>query len=206
MPATIALSSPTSTKTHGYSGQERPVPQDHQYVDHLSDDSSCLLCGASAPQTMIRYKGVRQLRQQINRAQHLVISIKNQAKNTVNKNTVETESWKAKCEKLEEEMRKLQQENDVRKAELETLKGEYIDLRLKHAKLSLLEADHREAQRILSLRDETVLAELQELRQRNRQLSLNLRERLVEVETLERRLLEEEDANRVWRYKYVGSL
>ncbi|OJJ75296.1 hypothetical protein ASPBRDRAFT_40576 [Aspergillus brasiliensis CBS 101740] len=205
MSATVTLSSPASTKTRGYSGQERPVPQDHQFVDHLFDDS-CFLCGASAPQTMIRYKGVRQLRQQINRAQHLVISFKNQAKDTVIENSVGTESWKAKYEKLEEEMRKLQQEGDVRKAELETLKGECIDLRLNNAKLSLLEADHREAQRTLSLGDEAVLAELQDMRQQNRQLSLNLRERLVEVETLERRLLEEEDANRVWRYKYVGSL
>ncbi|GKZ33016.1 hypothetical protein AbraIFM66950_002733 [Aspergillus brasiliensis] len=205
MSAAIALSSPTSTETPGYSGQEHPVPQDHQYVSGLVEDA-CFLCGASAPQTRIRYKGVRQLRQQINRAQHLVISFKNQAKDTVIENSVETESWKARYQTLEEEMRKLQQDSDLRKAELETLKGECIDLRLKNAKLSLLEADHREAKRTLALGDEAVLAELQDMRQQNRQLSLNLRERLVEVETLERRLLEEEDANRVWRYKYVGSL
>ncbi|GFN15273.1 hypothetical protein AtubIFM56815_003105 [Aspergillus tubingensis] len=204
--STITLPPPAYTTTHGYADQEeRPIPQEDQYVRHLINDS-CFLCGASAPQPVIRYGGMRQLRQQVNRTQHLVSSIKNQTKAILDERSLEAKSWKAKYEKLEDELKKVRQEENVRKAEYQNLKKECAQLRLRNAQLSSLEGEHKKAKRILSLNDNAVQAELHDMHQQNRQLSFKLRERLVEVETLERRLLEEEDANKVWKYKYVGSL
>lgn len=211
--------------------QHHGAPEEHPYAnDSLQHYSPCLLCKSPVPTADSHGEGVRQLRQQINTAQHLASFLNNSRSNKPQKedHTDDVESWKAKVESLENEIKRLQQDNDAYRNELEGLKDhldeEYMafgslkdqqqrELRAQDAKFQQAIQELNEMKAVLSSDDKSIRARLHEITMQlkreqteNRELSLQLLERSLEVEILERKLLEEEDANKVWTYKYLGSL
>ncbi|KAK2755550.1 hypothetical protein FQN54_006490 [Arachnomyces sp. PD_36] len=147
----------------------------------------------------------------------------------------EGDDWRRKCENLGEELKTERENGGAQQAEIQRLEEQLRadsekwqslktqleeEAELQEEKLRSLQDELRETARQLqgargALNDpiNEVRKELYQKRgeleikeKDNREMKYRLRERELEVEILERRLLEEDDTNRVWKYKYVGSL
>ncbi|KAL2868907.1 uncharacterized protein BJX67DRAFT_379842 [Aspergillus lucknowensis] len=108
----------------------------------------------------------------------------------------EVDSWERKCAALKQKVGELQHETRrfVNDLDYKTAECEQIAQRL------------RTAEEILRLDEDSLRARLVARENELADKKCELQERQLEIELLERRLLEEDDVNWVWKYKYIGTL